>query len=85
MTKMKRNIILIGGGGHCKAVIDVIEKEGKYQVEGIIDIKKKLGTECYGYKIVGTDEDLREFARHYKYFFITIGHLGVSRMREPLF
>lgn len=30
MTKPKPNIILIGGGGHCVPVIDVIEQEVKY-------------------------------------------------------
>ena len=34
-------IILIGGGGHCKSVIDVIEQEGKFQIAGIID--KQIG------------------------------------------
>ena len=26
-----KEIILIGGGGHCKAVIDVIEQEGHFE------------------------------------------------------
>ena len=32
-----KNIILIGGGGHCKSVIDVIEQEKKYKISGIVD------------------------------------------------
>lgn len=36
-------IILIGGGGHCKACIDVIETERKYRIAGIIDIPEKKG------------------------------------------
>lgn len=35
---MKEQIILIGGGGHCKSCIDVIEQEGKYQIAGIVDL-----------------------------------------------
>ena len=38
---MKPKIILIGGGGHCKSVIDVIEEENKYIIAGIVD-KKEL-------------------------------------------
>ena len=34
----KKSIVLIGGGGHCKACIDVIEVEGKYNIIGIIDV-----------------------------------------------
>ena len=29
MKKEKPNIILVGGGGHCTSVIDVIEQEEK--------------------------------------------------------
>ncbi len=34
-------ILLIGGGGHCKSVIDVIEQENRFKIGGIID-KKEL-------------------------------------------
>ena len=34
---MKKNIILIGGGGHCKSCIDVIEAEDKFEIAGIVD------------------------------------------------
>lgn len=34
---MKEKIILIGGGGHCKAYIDAIEKEGRFAIVGIAD------------------------------------------------
>jgi len=37
---LKEEIILVGGGGHCKACIDVIKIENKYQIEGILDVKK---------------------------------------------
>jgi len=33
---MKSELILIGGGGHCKSCIDVIERQGKYRIAGII-------------------------------------------------
>ena len=42
---MKKPIILIGGGGHCKSCIDVIEQEGKYRIVGILDLPEMLGKE----------------------------------------
>ena len=39
-----KQIILIGGGGHCKSCIDVIENGNKYKIRGIIDKKKKFST-----------------------------------------
>jgi hypothetical protein len=29
-------ILLLGGGGHCRACVDVIEAEAKYQIVGIV-------------------------------------------------
>ena len=60
MKKEKPNIILVGGGGHCTSVIDVIEQEGKYLIKGIIDTKEHLGKEVLGYKIIATDDDLEK-------------------------
>ena len=37
----KKNIILIGAGGHAKVCIDVIESEKKFKIVGLIDNKKK--------------------------------------------
>ena len=36
------NIVLIGGGGHCKSVIDTIESSKLYNIIGIIDKNEKL-------------------------------------------
>ena len=66
-----KEIILIGGGGHCKSVIDVIEQESKYKIAGIIDKKELIGKDVLGYKIIGSDDDLADLkdkfshAKHY--------------------
>ncbi len=39
---VKGKIILIGGGGHCKSCIDVIEQEGRFQITGIVDVPEKM-------------------------------------------
>ena len=36
-----KKIILIGGGGHCKSCIDVIENGNQYKIVGVNDKKKK--------------------------------------------
>jgi sugar O-acyltransferase (sialic acid O-acetyltransferase NeuD family) len=36
-----KKIILLGGGGHCKSCIDVIESEKKYTIKGIFEKKRK--------------------------------------------
>jgi len=82
---MKHEIILIGGGGHCKSVIDVIEQEDKFSIAGIIDKPELIGQKVLGYEIIGCDNDLDELFKTYKYAFITIGHIGSDSIRIKLF
>jgi len=80
-----KEILLVGGGGHCKSVIDVIEQEGKYQIAGIIDKKELVGQEVLGYNIIGSDDDLEELFLKYKYAFVTVGQIKSNSLRVELF
>jgi len=82
---MKKDIILIGGGGHCKACIEVIEADNKFKIVGIVDIKEKAGKKVLGYEIFASDEDIPRLANKYKNFLITIGQIKSSKKRERLF
>ncbi|TRX70542.1 NeuD/PglB/VioB family sugar acetyltransferase [Carboxylicivirga sp. M1479] len=82
---MKQPIILIGGGGHCKACIDVIEQEGKYEIAGIVDQKEKVGQKILGYTIIGCDDDLPELFNTYKQAIITVGQIRSAKVRILLF
>jgi sugar O-acyltransferase (sialic acid O-acetyltransferase NeuD family) len=82
---MKSEIILVGGGGHCKSVIDVIELENKYKIAGIIDKKEFINQELLGYKIIGYDDDLKELHKKYKYAIVTIGQIKSNKLRINLF
>ena len=81
----KEPIILIGGGGHCKSVIDVIEQQGKYEITGIIDVYEKLNHEVLSYRIIGQDKDLPELVKKYNNFHITIGQLRNPEPRIKLY
>ena len=78
-------ILLIGGGGHCKSVIDVLEQEGKYAIAGIIDKKELIGQEVLGYKVLGCDDDLEELFLKYKYALVTVGQIKSNTLRVKLF
>ena len=78
-------IVLIGGGGHCKACIDVIEREGKYKIEGILDENLKPGDKVLGYKIIGKDDIISEVAAKYHNFFITVGQITNMDIRMKLY
>jgi sugar O-acyltransferase (sialic acid O-acetyltransferase NeuD family) len=76
-----KDLILIGGGGHCKSCIDVIECEGKFSIKGIVDKKERVGEQVLGYPIIGVDEDIEGFSKKVKHFLITIGHIGNVKPR----
>lgn len=82
---MKEKIILIGGGGHCKSCIDVIEQEGAYQIAGIVDVPEKLYQKILGYEIIATDDDLPRLAEEYENFLITLGQIKSPEKRIRIF
>ena len=78
-------IILIGGGGHCKSVIDVIEQEGRFKISGIIDQPKFLGSKVLGYDVIGVDNDLKNLSKKFSYALITVGQIKSASKRIKLF
>ena len=78
-------ILLIGGGGHCKSVIDVIEQEGRFTIIGIIDIEENIGQDVLKYKTIGCDNDLEELFKTYKYALVTVGQIKSNDLRVKLF
>ena len=51
------SILVYGGGGHGKAVIELIEAEGKYRVIGIIDDGLKAGSFVLGVPVLGAGKE----------------------------
>src|SRR3989338_7983039 len=49
--KMKKKIILVGGGGHCKVIMDAIESVGEFKIYGITDSSLPKGTVVLNKKI----------------------------------
>lgn len=80
-----KNLILIGGGGHCESCIDVIEQENKYQIVGILDKEEKLGSKVLGYSIVGNDADIPRYVKEDCSFLITLGQIKTPDIRIKLF
>jgi sugar O-acyltransferase (sialic acid O-acetyltransferase NeuD family) len=80
-----KEIILIGGGGHCKSVIDVIELEGRFKITGIVEKSEIKKNTVEGYSVIGTDDDLKSLSREYEFAFITVGQIYSSNLRKQLF
>lgn len=83
---MKEKIILIGGGGHCKSCIDVIEQEGRLEIAGIVERSGYTKDESVlGYPILGTDHDLPELRKRFEYALISIGQIKTAETRIRLY
>ena len=69
------DLVLIGGGGHCKSCIDVIENTKKYQIIGILDTELAVGSRLLGYEVLGDDSIIQILAKKRVEFLITIGQI----------
>lgn len=79
-------IVIIGCGGHAKSVVDIIEREQKYEIVGFADQELNELFEYRGYKIVATDENLHELLTlGVKNAVIGIGFMGESNVREKIY
>ncbi len=83
---MNKKMILIGGGGHCKSVLDSLLELNEYVEIGIVDKKENIGKLVMGIPIVGCDDDLLSlFNDGYNYAFVTVGSIGMPYLRIKLF
>ena len=78
----QKNLILVGGGGHCKSVIDVAESAG-YNILGILDMPEDVGKQVLGYKVIGTDDDITLYVDKAE-FVITVGFIKNPAIRIKL-
>lgn len=76
-------LILIGGGGHCKSVIEAAVSSGR-EIAGILDMPENVGKTVLDFNIVGTDDDISEYADGCE-FLITVGHIKSSAARRAIY
>jgi len=56
---MKNQILVIGGGGHAKVLIELLEETNKYELVGIIERGLTANEEVLGYPVLGDDKTLK--------------------------
>ena len=65
----QKNLILVGGGGHCKSVIEVAESAG-YTILGLV--------------VIGVDDDIPQYVEKAE-FVITVGFIKNPALRIKLY
>lgn len=72
MNWFRKDIILIGGGGHALSIIDSMKRNKDHHIIGILDTKEKKNMYVSGVRIIGEDKDLEY------YFYMGIRHAVIS-------
>jgi len=78
-------LVLIGGGGHARACIDLIQASDQFQILGILDRSELVGTDVLGIPVIGTDEDLPVLVKKNLSFLITLGQIKTPDLRIRIY
>lgn len=78
-----KSLILVGGGGHCKSVIEAAVSAG-YSILGILDMPEEVGKEILSTKVIGTDDDIPAYVDKAE-FVITVGFIKNPAVRIKLY
>lgn len=78
-----RPLIFVGGGGHCKSVIEAVESAG-YSIQGVLDMPEDVGKQILSTKVLGTDDDIPVYVEKAE-FVITVGFIKNPSTRIRLF
>lgn len=86
MAKIKERIVLVGGGGHAKVIIDAVRGSKDFGIYGIIDPALKIRTSVLGIQVKGPDDILPQIFRNgIKCAFIGIGSVGNCSVRKKIY
>jgi sugar O-acyltransferase (sialic acid O-acetyltransferase NeuD family) len=79
-----RKLILVGGGGHARACLDVIRAGGGFDVAGVLERPGYVGGDILGVPVIGTDEDMPALVAKGMCFLITLGQIKSPEPRMRL-
>jgi sugar O-acyltransferase (sialic acid O-acetyltransferase NeuD family) len=78
-------LLLLGGGGHSHACIDVIETEKKYRITGVVLPNRGTVEDVMGYAVIGADNDLPRLLQQTPNAIIAVGQIKSAAIRIKLF
>jgi sugar O-acyltransferase (sialic acid O-acetyltransferase NeuD family) len=80
-----KNIYLLGGGGHCRSCIDVIESTNLYRIVGIFDTSVNTNEMVGAYKYLGDDHEINKLITADDSALVCIGHIKSYVRRQELY
>ena len=80
---MMKPLILIGGGGHCRSVVEAAESQGR-EILGVLDVPSEIGKTLLSTKVIGVDDDIPKFVDKAE-FMVTVGFIKNPSLRIALY
>ena len=81
----KKELILIGCGGHARSIIDILCLNGEYRIKGLIGKEEEVGKEILGFPVIGTETELPKIRESVSNAVIAIGQIKNPNKRKILF
>lgn len=78
-------ILIVGSGGHCNSLIEIIECQKTFEIKGIISKELPIGSNINGIPVVGKDMDLPKFNNLGYSFAIGIGQIKSNAIRKLIY
>lgn len=79
-------IVIYGGGGHGKSVLELVQAMGEYHVVGFVDDGLRAGEKILGVKVLGGGEKLPElYAKGVRLAANAVGGIGNIKVRLKVF
>ncbi len=76
-------LVLVGGGGHCKSVVEAAESAG-YRILGVFDLMENIGRNILSTTVIGTDDDIPDYVNKAE-FVVTVGFIKDPSVRIKIY
>lgn len=80
-----RPLLLVGGGGHCRSCIEVIETHDEYEIAGVVLPDTSNTEPVLGYPVLGIDDELDKLVSETPVVLVTVGQIRSPDVRIRLF
>lgn len=78
------SIVVLGAGGHARACVDVVEREGRFRIAALVGLAEEVGSFVLGYP-VRAESDLEELRRAAESALVAVGQIRSASARVRLF
>ena len=82
---MRPSLVLVGGGGHALACIDVVEQNAAFAIAGLVDPALPKDSLQGGYPVLGSDDDLPRLRERHRFALVSVGHIRSAAPRARLY